>query len=730
MLYSDKPIKEPGQDLFDRKAFARNLGSSLINYSSEEGLCIGLLGEWGSGKTSLINMAINYMEESSENKKKPMIMRFDPWNIQNSDQIISQFFLQFVNEFEPEDKKMKKRIGRLIKKYASMINLATYIPDAGTHIVTVGPYILKILKNYLLMGDINDKSIDEQKKLVIDNLKQLENNIIVVIDDIDRLGNDQIRCVFQLIMSICNFPKMIYLVAFDRAIVGKALDKVQEGDGDKYLEKVIQLPINIPPLSKEDLNNDLSQKLKQLYYKYPDMSLDNDCFREIYDLCLTKLIASPRSINRFINMLDLKLSNTSRLIEFSDMAFITAIELEEPGLFEWIKNEELLFDCLRQSQTDKSNIKQLFQDSIQTIDNYSSRLSVDDLFSLIGKLFPYYIFDKKNNPSKNINIPNNRIGCSDMFGVYIGLNTTPFYYPISNSKINYLFFDASQEEWEEYIKLLLDRGEVRAFIKTLIDMNEIKQLDHQRIITILNVLINEFDKLVDVYWNGSQLIDRLHPVDLIVKLVAQLDYPDNYKYLKDLIENMSQKQISGISWLLNQIKDGNNQQNGIAQPIYKQLNSSFWNLDNADSLMELYVNRIRLFLDKEELFELTYHNPCLTLLNSFDKVWVDYYYDNHLKQPKTIISFLSKHVHEIPLSNDPLNFHNYELIMNFPVSFIERIDIAIKTLDNNKQLYQLDKKLIYAIAIFEMSKDSNYQSQKFVFYEPEINEWIANHYMS
>lgn len=728
MMYSDKPIQDPGQDLFDRKAFARDLGSALINYSSEEGLCIGLLGEWGSGKTSLINMAINYMEELSENKKKPMIMRFDPWNIQNSDQIISQFFLQFVSEFEPQDKKLKRTIGRLIKKYASMIKLANYFPDYGTHISTIGPHVLKIIKNYLLMGDINDKSIDEQKKLVIDNLKQLDNNIIVVIDDIDRLSNDQIRCVFQLIMSICNFPKMIYLVAFDRAIVGKALDKVQEGDGDKYLEKVIQLPINIPPLSKEDLNKELSQKLNQLYYKYPDMSLDNDCFREIYELCLTKLIESPRSINRFINMLDLKLSDTSRFIEFSDMAFITAIELEEPGLFEWIKNEELLFDCMRQSQTDKSNIKQEFQDSIKTIDNYSSRLSIDDLFSLIGKLFPYYIFDKKNNPSKDINIPSNRIGCSDMFGVYISLNTAPFYYPISKTKLNHLLFDASQIEWEEYINLLLERGEARDFFKTLIDMNEIKKLDHQRIITILNALINEFDKLVAVYWNGSQLLDRLHPVDLLVKLIDQLDYPDNYNYLKELIEKMNQKQISGISWLLNQIKDSNNQQNGIAQPVYKQLNSSFWNLENADSLKELYVDRIRQFLDKEELFELTYHNPCLTLLNSFDKVWVDKYYDNHLKQPETIISFLSKHVHETLLSNDPLNFHQYELIMYFPISLIERIDKAIETLKRNNQIGELDRRLVYTIAVFEMSKNSNYQRQIYTYYEPEINEWIAKNY--
>ncbi len=54
---------------------------------------IGIFGKWGTGKTSVINMAeneINILVKEDENK--PVIMRFAPWNYSNRDNLISLFF--------------------------------------------------------------------------------------------------------------------------------------------------------------------------------------------------------------------------------------------------------------------------------------------------------------------------------------------------------------------------------------------------------------------------------------------------------------------------------------------------------------------------------------------------------------------------------------------------------------------------------------------------------------
>ena len=75
------------------------------------------------------------------------------------------------------------------------------------------------------------------------------------LDDIDHLSNEQIRYVFQLITSVARFPNTIYLLVFDKEIVVEALKDVQSGNGQDYLEKVIQMPIQIPDIQRSDLRN-------------------------------------------------------------------------------------------------------------------------------------------------------------------------------------------------------------------------------------------------------------------------------------------------------------------------------------------------------------------------------------------------------------------------------------------------------------------------------------------
>ncbi len=62
-------------------------------------------------------------------------------------------------------------------------------------------------------------SIDAQKDAVTKALLDQNHKFIVVIDDIDRLNNSQIRAIFQLINTVAGFPNMIYLLSFDRELL-------------------------------------------------------------------------------------------------------------------------------------------------------------------------------------------------------------------------------------------------------------------------------------------------------------------------------------------------------------------------------------------------------------------------------------------------------------------------------------------------------------------------------
>ena len=92
MFNPDKPIERIKEDILGRDEFSINLGEAILSYKSIDSTVIGLYGSWGYGKSSIINMTIEYIESQKENK--PIVFKFNPWNYSNQKQLIAQFFNQ------------------------------------------------------------------------------------------------------------------------------------------------------------------------------------------------------------------------------------------------------------------------------------------------------------------------------------------------------------------------------------------------------------------------------------------------------------------------------------------------------------------------------------------------------------------------------------------------------------------------------------------------------------
>ena len=67
MLNPDLPITKNSEDILNRSTFANSLAKTLLQYSFSSSLTIGLYGEWGSGKTSLLNMVLETVESKDSN---------------------------------------------------------------------------------------------------------------------------------------------------------------------------------------------------------------------------------------------------------------------------------------------------------------------------------------------------------------------------------------------------------------------------------------------------------------------------------------------------------------------------------------------------------------------------------------------------------------------------------------------------------------------------------------
>jgi predicted KAP-like P-loop ATPase len=64
MFLPENPIQTVKDDFLGRQKFTEHFAKSLSDWNESESLVIALYGAWGSGKTSLLNMAIECLKSS------------------------------------------------------------------------------------------------------------------------------------------------------------------------------------------------------------------------------------------------------------------------------------------------------------------------------------------------------------------------------------------------------------------------------------------------------------------------------------------------------------------------------------------------------------------------------------------------------------------------------------------------------------------------------------------
>lgn len=273
MFYSDKPISSNNEDKLNRKGFAKLLAHTLVHLDSKDTFTVGLFGKWGCGKTSLVNMTLAEIENiqaKNETDEQIIVVHFEPWNFTDTNQLLTQFFVRLANEFQKKGNKNLTKIGKALENYSDAFGLLELIPGVGAPIASASKWGLSRLGQKMQKG-LDERDVLKQKEQVIQLLKAQSNRILVILDDIDRLSNEQIRYVFQLITSVARFPNTTYLLVFDKEIVVEALKGVQSGNGQDYLEKVIQMPIQIPNIQRSDLRNALFERLDEIIADFKEL---------------------------------------------------------------------------------------------------------------------------------------------------------------------------------------------------------------------------------------------------------------------------------------------------------------------------------------------------------------------------------------------------------------------------------------------------------------------------
>jgi predicted KAP-like P-loop ATPase len=346
----DRPIESAAQDLLGRSSIASLLAQKISEWRGQESLVIALYGPWGSGKSSVKNMIL---EKLAEEKFKPLEpIQFNPWVASGVEKITQNFLYEIGVKLSRENTEGARQRAAKWKRYAVYLEfgsniftvLEALLPGAGLLHKALG-YLNTAAKKRAESYGPNDKPLEQMRSDLREEFKSLNAPIVVVIDDIDRLTQDEINLVFRLVKANADFPNLIFLLLFQRETAESALDKVSGNQGRFFLEKIVQVGIDLPPPSPDALSKLLFHGINEtLEPLVSEDQWDRERFTEIWVPGLSHYFGNLREVYRFLSSFSFAVSAFSRggVLDVNpiDLIAIETLRIGEPKVYEAIRQNK------------------------------------------------------------------------------------------------------------------------------------------------------------------------------------------------------------------------------------------------------------------------------------------------------------------------------------------------------------------------------------------------------
>ena len=270
---------------------------------------IGVYGDWGSGKSSLMYMCKRQLEEADKNAK---CLVFNGWLFEGYDDAKSAIMGSILDSIE-ENRELTDTAKTIIKGLYVSIDkfklLRTGLKFGADFFLTGGLGTLADMTLKSVAKNVSTKvdgiKADDIKTKITDKLnnKELRNDIkkfqkkfaelldeskisrlVIFIDELDRCSPDTILDTLEAMRLFMFSGKIAFVIGADERHIAYAVRKkfaeiegIQIDIGKEYLEKLIQYPIRIPRLNADEVEFYITCLLLQ-------EELPQDKFDETVDL--------------------------------------------------------------------------------------------------------------------------------------------------------------------------------------------------------------------------------------------------------------------------------------------------------------------------------------------------------------------------------------------------------------------------------------------------------------
>lgn len=560
MQSTDGPILEFAQDRLGYTSFAHTLASGILGRRDvADGYIIGVEARWGMGKTSAINLTLAAIEEAQKNTnldERIVAVRISIWPTSGSE-VLAKSYLQQLEaalkanfEFRSASQ-YKRQIGKFVKKATNAIEAGSsgvaILSGAGAPAAGIVGKLSGAFTS--IFGSFLDpESIEKVTSDLRGDLLKIKGQLLVIIDDLDRLHPDEVRQLLTLVKTFGDLPRVTHLLLYDRQIVDDALASAMrtQSQGPTYLEKIVQLSVALPVVPHWRLLDLLRARLSVISESFDQSGLNDIWRKELRDFLVT-----PRDIIRLVNALAVGWPSIADHANLLDFLCLESVRLTEQGA--WRAIRDMRFELVGRSDRIRPS-NNLNIGGIVLLADESRRTSLQ---AMIERLFP------QSGPRGGlyVNLGDLRlrrsVGCPEYVDVYFQLQPGS---ALGASEINEFLahIDDDSEIRRMILGLYFDRNKLRAILNGLNDA--VKVIAGARTEKLFSVLLDIGDELLARSFNDPPISydqDVLTDLDsLLWSLLSNIPPDHRERTVISAINNSKSMTIPAVIWQRLALKAG------------------------------------------------------------------------------------------------------------------------------------------------------------------------------
>ena len=312
----DVPLDAGEKDLLGIDTYTKALIQFIAK--SNTPMTIAIQGEWGSGKTSMMNQLQEELCNSDKASFYGIWINTWQYALLSDEEIILSRIVNGItektievirarhpNKYNDNFKKVKD-VGRTIFKGMLKIGAAQIAGTVGGKVVDE---VISSEEGSLTVNDLRRNLKDVIYRSIIEDDER--NGFVFFIDDLDRIEPIFAVQILELLKNIFDIPFCIFVLAIDYDVVVKGLEpkfgkltEKNEREFRSFFDKIIQLPFSMP-VSRYGVDDFIIKILDEVEY-LTDEEKENDDFKQTISLMANYSMGrNPRALKRFANSLSL-----------------------------------------------------------------------------------------------------------------------------------------------------------------------------------------------------------------------------------------------------------------------------------------------------------------------------------------------------------------------------------------------------------------------------------------